>query len=438
MFIENSIIQQQKQVITTRQIESLDILTCTNQEVERILREEFLVNPLLEYSIHKNTSTERDEGVYGSSYNRYASIHDEGKMGEIACKENRTIKDDLIEQLNINKYSKNRFDILNKLMDYLEDDGFFPYDTTSMAKELQIEVKDLLYCLSELKQLEPIGIFSKNIEECLITQLINKGIQDDTLIDLIKNYTSDLLNGNITKISKDMGISVNGVKEYIKVIRNLKPKPIMDVSKDKVEYIIPDIIINRTDDKWDIHINDGWIGDYSYNNYYLKIMKETEDEELLKYFKFNYERAKFIINCVEQRRSTLIRIIEAILETQNNYFLHKQNIKPMRLLDIAKSIGVHPSTVSRAIKGKYLQYKKVILIKDLFQGAMNEVDGKEISTGFIKETIKGLIEDEERVLSDNQISTILNQRGIAISRRTVAKYRVEMNILESSQRRMLK
>ena len=130
--------------------------------------------------------------------------------------------------------------------------------------------------------------------------------------------------------------------------------------------------------------------------------------------------------------------MEAILERQNDFFLLQDNLKPMRLTDIANDIGVHVSTVSRAIKGKYLQYKKVVLVKDLFQGAMIESSGEVVTSEYIKEAILQLIQEEDKVLSDNQIASILNEKGIQVSRRTVAKYRVEMNILDSSQRKLLK
>ena len=437
MYFENRLTQKQNQVITTKQIQSLDILACTNQEIDRLLREEFLTNPILEYSLHKDSTMSNAESSYGN-YSSTGIRNDEGTIKEIPYKEKKTISDDLKEQLNTSKYTKNQYEILMVLLNYLEDDGFFPYNIEELSNELRYDIDDLSYCLNELKKLEPIGIFSKNIEECLITQLIHKGILDQVLFELIQNYTNDILNGNIGKITKEMGISSYKLKEYIKLIRTLNPKPIMQSYSEDIEYIIPDIIIRRIETKWEIVINDGWIGDYTYNNYYIKLMKETEDNNLVEYFKQNYERAKFMITCVEQRRNTLIKIMEAILERQNDFFLLQDNLKPMRLTDIANDIGVHVSTVSRAIKGKYLQYKKVVLVKDLFQGAMIESSGEVVTSEYIKEAILQLIQEEDKVLSDNQIASILNEKGIQVSRRTVAKYRVEMNILDSSQRKLLK
>lgn len=437
MHFENSLLQQQKQVITTKQIQSLDILACTNQEIDRLLRDEFLTNPILEYGVHKDSSEGHRESTYGS-YRSHGSKSDEGVMRDIPCQDKRTIKEDLKDQLDGKKYNKRQYQLMMILIDYLEEDGFFPYQIEELAKELGRDVAELSYCLSELKQLEPVGIFSRNIEECLMAQLLQQGVTDPILYQLLQQYTKDILKGNISFISKEMGLSTAKLKEYIKIITTLNPKPILPVYDEEVEYIMPDLIVTRSEDQWEVAINDGWIGDYSYNNYYIKLMKEASDENLVEYFKENYDRAKFIITCVEQRRSTLIKIIEAVLERQNDYFLNNGKLKPMSLSDLSYDIGVHVSTISRAIKGKYLQYKKVMLVRDLFQGGVGETEGSQVTSEQVKDIIRSMIEQEDKPLSDNQIGVLLLEQGIQISRRTVAKYRLEMNILDSSQRKLLK
>ena len=179
------------------------------------------------------------------------------------------------------------------------------------------------------------------------------------------------------------------------------------------------------------------MGEYRYNDYYIRMMREAEDPELAAYFKEKLERARFIVNCVEQRRSTIIRIVEAILELQKDYFENRGQLQPMSMSEVAKKVDMHVSTVSRAVKGKYLQYRNVVLMKDLFTGAVGTKEGTgEMSADGVKNRIAQLIgkEKSEETLSDSRIAEILKAEGTDISRRTVAKYRAELGILDSRQR----
>ena len=187
-----------------------------------------------------------------------------------------------------------------------------------------------------------------------------------------------------------------------------------------------------------MEINDQWIGEYKYSDYYIHMMKEAKDPELTAYFKERLERARFVMNCVEQRRKTIVRVMEAILRRQEDYFEQKDLLEPMGLEDIAGDLGIHVSTVSRAVKGKYVQYKRTEPVKSLFTSSLSkEGEGQGISPEKIKERIRAMIAAEgKKPLSDQKLAHGLAEEGIPVSRRAVAKYRIQMNIPDSRQRGM--
>ena len=235
----------------------------------------------------------------------------------------------------------------------------------------------------------------------------------------MREHLADLVSGQIGTVSRSLGISTIRVKEYIHLIGSLNPRPIMDIQRSEASYVVPDILVSRLGGRWNVEINDQWMGDYKYSDYYIRMMKESTDPELTAYFKERLERAKLVINCVEQRRKTIIRIVEAVLKRQEEYFEARGPLAPMGLEDIGADLGLHASTVSRAIKGKYVQYKKTEPLKSLFTAAVAK--GREqagVSPEHIKEKIRELIGTEgQKPFSDQKLAEKLADEGITISRR---------------------
>ena len=211
----------------------------------------------------------------------------------------------------------------------------------------------------------------------------------------------------------------------------------MNMPGSHTEYIIPDILVSREKDEWRISLNDSWMGEYKCNGYYIRMMQDTKDPELRAYFQQKLERARYVLNCVEQRRSTIIKIVGVILDLQEGHFLKGSGLVPMSMEQVAARTGIHTSTVSRAIKGKYLQYKNVVLLKDLFTAALTSQE--DVSADRMKKQIAKIIqgEDSAHPFSDQKISEIIREDGIVVSRRTVAKYRMELGIPDSRLRRYL-
>lgn len=441
--LENNLTLEQRQVLSAGQIQSLEILACTNQELDSFMTNEYLENPMLECSSDKQSESLCDlEQMYekGTSYrDQYLhSEEDDSRKTDIRAEEGGEWRSFILGQLNKEDYSNREWQLFGRLVECLDDKGFFTYEICDVAELFHCEEEIVRRCLEILKQLEPVGIFSQDISECLVRQLEAQGVTDEKLFFMVKEYMTDILKGHISTVTRAMHISTATVKHYIHMIGQLNPRPFMNAGEKRTQYIIPDILMAREDGKWKAWINDSWMGEYKYNDYYIHMMQTSVDDELRRYFQAKLKRARFVMDCVEQRRRTIEKVAEAIAEIQEPWLLRGEALRAMTLEDVAQRTELHPSTVSRAIKGKYFQYKKTVFIRDLFSVALDGTASKKegVSSKETKEMIREIIigEDRERPISDQAISDRLEKQGVQISRRTVAKYRIQMGILDSRQR----
>ena len=445
MEMNSGLLLEQKQMLSAKQMQSLEILAYTNQELEEFLMKEYLENPMLENTMDKENEMVTDmEKFYekGTSYREQYLEHgeeEEGRRNDVTAKGEDEWKRSLMGQLRREEYSNRQWKLMEYLIDCLDSAGYFTCDLSELADAVGCKEEELHSCLNVLKELEPVGIFSRDLSECLKKQLRVKGIEDVQLFALLDQYLNELLNGKIGVISRALGISTAKIKEYIHLIGSLNPRPVMNVVSEKEEYVIPDILVRRNGSQWEVSLNDSWMGEYTLNAYYMRMMEEAEDSQLKEYFKERLERARFAVSCVEQRRQTILRVVEAILHVQEEYFLNQGPLKPMLQEDVAAMAGVHVSTVSRAIRGKYLQYRKTVLVKSLFSAGFSDEAGEDsVSPQKIRERIRCLIKEEgKRPYSDQKLAEMLEQEGMKVSRRAVAKYRMQMGIPDSRQRGLL-
>lgn len=428
------------QTLSPQQIQSLQILAYTNQELEEFLKNEYFENPLLENTIDKQgemlqnleTLYENDEG-YRREY--ITDDDDEEPRREIRAREKTSIRQIVLEQLAHRDLTRREWDIIESLIQFVNDQGFLDYDPTDIAVDMGFAREEVLRCLAILKELEPAGLFASGIEECLIIQLRRQGTEDEVLFRLIRDHMQEILSGRFSNASRSLGISTSQVKKYLRVISQLQPYPILEREAGDVEYIVPDIIIKKErGGDWEVELNDSWMGEYRCNEYYVRMMRTTKDPELKEYFEEKLRRAVFIMNCVEKRRETLVNICRAILRLQEDHFLNGTPIAPMLMREVAEEAGINGSTVSRAVQGKYIMYRKTELLRDFFSG--KAIEGSEVSGREIRNILADMIrkEDRENPLSDMQIVEEMEKQGISISRRTVNKYRKLMGIPDSRHR----
>ena len=447
---------EQKQLLSQTQIQSLQILSMDNVELNDFLQNEYMENPMLEYTdVTAETMGQVEfiqwydkcQGVY--TKNEYEGFHDyqsQPQKKEIPVDEGNQLEFYLLSQLSYNEFTDKQWNMIRFMIECLDHNGYFKTPLTEVVRMNQGTMADAQYCLRKLRQLEPEGIFSSSLKDCLIWQLREAGELEPILYQILEEHMDDIAEGKLSNISRRMKLSTSQVRQYIARIAKLNPRPLIGFDFEKTEFIVPDIIFTYKDKEWDISLNDNWIGNYRFSEYYMRMMKEAKDDVLYQYFQKKLERVRFLMKSIEQRRETMLSISKAILEWQKEFFEGHKERKPMTMSEIAKKIGMHPSTISRGIRGKYLQYPGgTILIKSLFVAsaysknfALSKADDKEAMTAeqiknMLKELIQG--EDKTRPYSDQKLAILLAEQNIKISRRTVAKYREEMGIKGTFKRK---
>lgn len=437
--MHGSLILEQSQRLSGAQIQSLNVLAYTNQELNAFLQSEYLENPLLETSADlKGETMQSLEKFYenGSEY-RDSYAWEDGddleRRGDIRAKEQGTLEQMILEQLSYKQYSREEWNLFRYLVCCLDDNGYFPYKAEDIAGASGYDLEMIEKCLGDLKELEPPGIFAEDLSECLILQLKRAGVEDPILYEIADKYMGEILKGHLSTITRKLHISTAEAREYMHILSMQNPRPLTGGSRE-TQYIVPDILVVREDGIWKAKLNDRWMGDYHLNEYYLRMIGEARDGELKEYFAKKLKRARYVLDCVEQRRETILKIVYAILDYQSDYFLKNAPLKPMTQEDIAGLLHLHATTVSRAVRGKYLQYQRTVLLKDLFCGSVSR---EETATSEdIKDRIRTLVQKEDKgsPLSDAGLQKRLSEEGISVSRRTVAKYREQMGIPDSRTR----
>ena len=445
--MQNNLELAQKQSLSQTQIQSLEIMNLCNQDLYTFLNEEYMENPLMDETGESAPGEvqEFDEWyLHGQTFNEgYGSEDKEERRREILPAKQEGIDPTayLKDQLNKSDYTEKEWDLIEYLIQNLDDDGFYPYPVEKAAKIADVTEEEAKKCLEDLRGLEPCGIFAENLAECLITQFEADGIEDEVLNQILREHLEDIASGKISTITRHLKISSVQVRKYIAMIKTRNPRPLSGFNSGNTDYVVPDVIITQRDGAWDISLNDEWIGNYSLNEYYIRMIGESKDEELKEYFRKKLERARFILNSIEQRRRTILAIAGEILEVQKPFFEGAGELKAMTMSELAEKLEIHPSTVSRAVGSKYLQYPGgVILMKKLFtQKIHSDISGEELSALQVQKILKKLIDEENKrkPYSDSKLVEKLKEQKITLSRRAVAKYREEMNIQGSFDRKEL-
>ena len=325
-FMELNLTLKQKQQLSQTQIQALEILAMDSIELNQFLRNEYLENPLLEHN--DNTSSSISEpltGYYESMSSNNSALHfesesDSKRSRDIPVHNEGSIRDYLLQQLDPNLYTEQEWKLFDYLIECLDDNGFFSIPLEEVAEKSALPVKIVQKCLAILKQLEPYGIFSANLEESLLRQLDALDLNNEVLSVMISNHLQDIADGKISNISREMHLPTVEVRKNIELISHLNPRLLSGFGSEKNDYIIPDIIFQQDDGEWCILLNDSWIENYSLNDYYVKMMESSSDPELTEYFKAKRNRVQFILNSIQQRRQTILSISRVILKQQQAFF----------------------------------------------------------------------------------------------------------------------
>lgn len=449
--------QEQKLIMTQQMQLSIKLLQMSTYDLREYIEKEFSENPVLEaqYEDIKEVSKEQDRleykelvkylesDNYGSQ--SYGEYDEEGISPFTFISKPESLTDYLegqILELPIDEYMRS---VCSYMVECLDQKGYLDIKKEELMNELECSEETFNRALIVIQNLEPAGIGARDLKECLEIQLERKGENDPIVKEIIDNHLDDLADNRYQVIAKDLDITPKKAQDYGDLIKTLEPKPSRGFyTGDEVGFIIPDAEIRKIDGEFFILMKDGVLPMLSVNPLYKDILKDsTNDKEATEYVKEKIDKAMFLIKSIEQRKSTLHKVLQKILEKQKDYFEKGEKyLKPMTLKEIAEKLEMHESTISRAIRDKYiLTSMGTIKIKDLF---VNSISNKEKSDGEedvtvinIKKALEEVIkeEDKRKPLSDQAISEILKEKGMAISRRTVAKYREELGIKSSSKRK---
>ncbi len=365
---------------------------------------------------------------------------DDYERPEISIK---TLPEHLLEQLHILLLNDIEFQIGEYLIWNIRDDGYLDQNL-SLATVSEIFEQDeavVENVLKKIQQLDPTGVGSRNLRECLMVQMEEKNQQKTPAYTILKDFFEDFKNKRYERIIDILGITREELQNSLAQILRLNPKPGEGMFDVRSNYIVPDFIVEKVDDKFVISLNDWNIPPLRISNTYKKMLfdRKGTDKETRQYIRKKVESARWFISSIYQRKITMLKVMEAIVEKQHDFFEKgPEHIKPLIMREIAEIIDMDISTVSRVANGKYVQMDYgVFELKYFFNERIENEEGEEISTRKIKNRIKEIIEEEDpkKPLSDDKLSSLLKNEGFPIARRTVAKYREQLQIPVARLRR---
>lgn len=327
---------------------------------------------------------------------------------------------------------------------YRKEDGtFVPYTLEEICQSMEVEPPctpaEAERVLKVVRTLDPPGVGARNLMECLLLQIgTSPALATERM--LVERYLDDLKMNRLPKIAKETGLSIEEIKESLAFISSLNPHPGAMFSGAQPQYVIPDVICELVDGKYEVRLEDSYIPRIHISSRYRKMLQEQKQNPAVReYIKKKIEAAKWLIESIEQRQNTLYKIAKEIVDYQKAFLDHGIDfLKPLKMQYIADRVGVHVSTVSRAISDKYMQTPRGIYpLKFFFTGGTVNADGEMESILAVKQKVRDIVdqEDKRNPLSDEDIARKLKEMGYDIARRTVTKYRKQMQILSSRQRR---
>ena len=345
-----------------------------------------------------------------------------------------TLAEHLGEQLGYLSLTEEGYETGEFIIGNINKDGYLDISVEEVAQAVGTTREKSMEVLKLVQQFDPVGIGARNLRECLLIQLRNRKTYNAHSEIILDFHFEDFINKRFEIIAKKMEINLEEVKEAFKDIIKLNPKPGEGYFDEKQNYIIPDLVVKEVDEEFVVYLNDGSIPNFYINNAYRNMMLQQKktDKKVKEFLTRKLESARWFINAIHQRRTTMVRTMQAIVNQQYAFFKKGPgHQKPMILADIAEEIQMDISTISRVTNGKYVQTDwGVYELKYFFSEKMESDSGEEISTKVIKQKIQEIVNNEDKMspLSDQAIVNKLKETGFTIARRTAQKYREQMRI----------
>jgi len=365
-----------------------------------------------------------------------------------------SLKEHILEQVNLLHFSKIDQLIAYCIVDALDDKGFLDAELEEiilasqqlldeMDIEEEIEEDEVLVVLKHIQRLDPLGIGSRNLAECLKIQLefLSKDVEYLNEAKSLLQHYELLIANDLNKLLKQTGLTKDQLKFAINLLKTLKPYPGMDFDKEESDYQIPDVVVSKKDLHWQVQLNPDILPKLRINTFYSSMIRRADQSEDNLYLRNQMLEAKNFIKSIDERHKTLLKVASCIVEHQKSFLeIGAEGMKPLVLRDVAEEVELHESTVSRVTTNKYMLTPRGLFeLKYFFSSHVGTTSGGEASSTAIRAMIKKLVasENPRKPLSDNVIATLLKDEGIEVARRTVAKYRESLHIPSSSERKVL-
>jgi RNA polymerase sigma-54 factor len=465
MKLSQRLLQTQRLVMTPKLQQALKLLQVPTIELQQILKQEILQNPMLEEvdelqddeaeDVQEEPETASDgdqqgtEDIDWDEYFRSGFEQGFGRMEETpedfyekVPVARQSFSDQLMTQLRLVSDDPTTLAIGEYIIGSLANSGYLTCELEEIAGTFRVDVSEVERVLKIIQTFDPPGVGARNLQECLLIQLEAKSLRDSLAYRIVQGHFEEFKQRKYAEISRKLKASVREVQEQALVIGALDPKPGLEILTDEPRYVTPDLIVEKVEERYIVYLNDRNVPRLRISNAYrheLNRVDGADGKETRDFIQSRLASARWLIQTIEQRRRTMVKVMEAIVEEQKDFFEKGTAfLRPLTLQQVASKIGMHESTVSRVTTNKYVQTPRgVFELKFFFSSALSTDDGGEISAKAAKSKIRKIIQEENphKPYSDQKIADILKAEGLNIARRTVAKYREQLGINPARMRK---
>jgi RNA polymerase sigma-54 factor len=387
------------------------------------------------------------DDVYEEDYESAPSSSNETVEFETQRGNTSTLLDHLVWQLELTRFSERDHDIALSIIDSINDEGYLIGSLEEIYQGLQGQMDDLDFdevqaVLHRIQNFDPSGVAALDLQDCLRIQLMQLPEHTpfrDAALSIVTNHLDLLANHGRVALMRELSLTSEQLDKAVALIRSLDPKPGLQIQQSESEYVIPDVYVTKRNNVWQVSLNPDTAPKLRINSEYSALIKRADDSKGNQFMKDHFQEAKWFIKSLQGRNDTILRVARAIVDRQKEFLEHGAiAMKPMVLRAIAEELELHESTVSRVTTQKYMHTPNgIVEFKYFFSSHVSTEEGGECSSTAIRAFIKELVSSENpaKPLSDSKIADLLNEKGINVARRTIAKYREAMFIASSSERK---
>ncbi len=426
----------QKMVLTPQMRHSIKLLGMSTKDLHDYINAAIEQNPFLRksyqekrYENHRNGSSGWIASEAQEYYGANANVNEDNP------------RDSLLSQLRMMNLTERQLMIVEYLISEMDDNGFITAGLDEAAHDLSCEIDEVERCLVIIQSLEPPGIGARDIRECLQLQLKRANKANSLEYTIVSDYLNELARNDAAKIARLLAADEQKVRQAIENIKKLSPRPASSLLSKGAEWVVPDMIVRVRDNTIRIEPNREWLPRLQFFNPYENDPDVVNNPEAKVFVRENLKNAKHLVDTLKRREETMCKVAEYILTCHRDELLSGGNErKTLTIKEIAEVLNLHPSTVNRTVSNKYIQiHEQVMPLKSLLSHGIKKINGETTSKTEVKKKIKELVDNEDKTkpLSDRAIQAKLEEMGITIKRRTIAKYRQTLKILPTHLRRKI-